>query len=67
MADEVDMAQLQNEKAIEAALQYRKPVSTLSPIGKCHWCEEEFEPDSLKLFCDAACAMRHNRYKGGKK
>ena len=67
MADEIDKAQIQNERAIEAALEYRKPVNKLAPIGTCHWCENEFEPDSLKLFCDNQCATRHDRYHNGAK
>ena len=61
MADEVDIAQQQNEKAIEAALQYRKPVAKIAPVGECHWCGTEFEEGSLKLFCDSNCAKAYDR------
>lgn len=68
MADEVDIAQVQNEMAIEAALQYRQPVQRINPVGECHWCATELEPDSLKLYCNSECATKHDRYlKGIKK
>jgi hypothetical protein len=64
MADEVDIAQIQNELAQEALLQQRRPVSDIHPIGECHFCAEPFDPDSLKLFCDGVCATNHDRRKG---
>lgn len=63
MADEVDIAQQQNERAIEAALQYRKPVTKIAPVGECYWCGEIFEEGSLKLFCDSNCAKGYERMK----
>jgi hypothetical protein len=62
MADEADKAQLHVDNAISAAVQYRKPVPNIHPIGLCHWCEEDLE--GLKLFCDGDCATRYNRYHG---
>ena len=61
MADEVDIAQAQNEKAMEAILQYRKPIAKIHPIGECHFCSEPFEDGSLKLFCDSNCAKAYDR------
>lgn len=65
MADDVDLAQAQNELADRLALQYRKPVMRIAPIGRCHWCDQDFNDGSLKLFCDSDCATRHHRYHGG--
>ena len=66
MADEADIAQIQNEIAEREALKYRRPINTITPIGECHWCGEEFEADSLKLFCNGVCAGLHDRKtKGG--
>jgi hypothetical protein len=62
MADEVDLANEQAEKQLQAALTHRKPVVKLAPIDSCHWCEEPL--DGLKLFCDGDCATRYNRYHG---
>jgi len=61
MADEVDIAQQQNEKAMEAILQYRKPIAKIHPIGECQFCGETFEDGSLKLFCDSNCAKACDR------
>ena len=65
MADEADIAQQQNEKVMEAVLQYRKPIAKIHQIGECHFCGQSFEDGSLKLFCDGDCATRYNRYHGG--
>jgi hypothetical protein len=66
MADEADIAQIQNEIVEREALKYRRPINTIAPIGECHWCGEPFEADSLKLFCNGVCAGLHDRkIKGG--
>lgn len=67
MADEIDMANEVAQRMLDAQLTHRKPTSNLTPIGRCHWCEEEFEQGSLQLFCKDngnACTMRHHRYHG---
>ncbi len=59
MADEADLAYEVQERALNAALATRK-TDSLPAIGRCHYCETEFDPaspDSVrKLFCDADCA-----------
>lgn len=64
MADDIDRANEQAQGQLEAALAHRKPVPNIKPMGECHWCGEEFEKDSLKLFCDGGCATRFNRAYG---
>lgn len=60
--DEIDIANEQAQRQLDVALSYRKPVPDIFPVGYCHWCEEEFEEGSLKLFCDSDCSTRHSRY-----
>ncbi len=74
MADEADLAYEVQERALNAALAARK-TDSLTAIGRCHYCETEFDPDvpetARKLFCDADCAQdyeaeRRQRQRNGR-
>ena len=65
--DEVDIAEVQQRRMLEAAINYRKPVAKIAPVGRCHWCEDDFDEGSLKLFCDAKCATYYDRLNHNKR
>ena len=70
MADEVDLANDNIDNGIEMqraliAQQLSKPE--LPPIGRCYYCEEEFEEGSKKLFCDDNCGEDYQTYIVGRR
>lgn len=34
----------------------------LYPIGRCHWCDEDFAPNVQLLFCDTDCSDDYHKY-----
>lgn len=52
MADEIDRAQDEIERATERALAAARRVQRLPDLGTCHYCGE---PLRGRLFCDAEC------------
>jgi hypothetical protein len=65
MADEADIAQENLERSMAYSIAYRKTTPYLAPRGCCHnpLCDERFDEDSLKLFCNGNCAKDFERYK----
>lgn len=63
MADDVDIANQNMEKSLEALIRgaHRK-VSSLPPYGLCYACGNEVE--GLKLFCDGDCATVYEKRNG---
>lgn len=70
--DIADMAEreIMNQVALsqhQSSMQLKSGKRELYPVGKCHYCSEEFEPDSPKLFCDNTHAdMHHQKHKVSK-
>ena len=70
MADVTDIADerygAQHERNIE---EIRKAAQRreLDPKGRCHFCERDFGPADLRVFCDADCATDHERLKRNKR
>lgn len=61
MADEIDLANEQSERWLNQALaNIGKGTTRLAPLGKCHYCETEFNASDAdfprKLFCDSDCS-----------
>ena len=56
MADIADQADIQNEAALTAAMQYRKPAGPV-PNGRCHNCAAPLA-EGLP-YCDADCRDDH--------
>ena len=68
--DVIDVAQREIDNSVAVARakarhSLRNGVDRLEPIGECHYCGEEFEEDSPKLFCDDKCADKHHYQKNG--
>lgn len=65
MADDVDVANAQNQFFSDLAIQRarQKTGPKLEPEEECHACGEEFEDGSMKLFCDGKCAAQYERRK----
>lgn len=61
--DELDRAQMMEEKEREAALLLRKPV--LKPVGVCWYCGEPVHSESL--FCDIDCRNDYEKEQEAKK
>jgi len=63
MADDVDVANEQNQLFSDLAIQRARQNSgpKLDPEEECHACGAEFEEGSLKLFCDGKCAAAYER------
>lgn len=60
MSDVVDVANRGIERELNMALRFgRREEGNLTPIGKCHYCEEPI--DRPKLFCSGECADDHDR------
>ena len=63
MSDILDITDDVENRLLNLRIQAAKKYSSgLQPIHHCHWCEEPFEPNSPKLFCDADCAMDYEKY-----
>jgi hypothetical protein len=54
--DDIDMAQVEIDRHLQNSIRTKKKEPNLSPQGYCHYCEEEFQEDSAKLFCGSVCA-----------
>jgi len=65
MADEVDIANEQNQFFSDLAIQKARQNTgpKLEPQEECYACGEEFEEGSLKLFCNGKCAADYERKK----
>ena len=62
--DDIDRANEQAQMILDHNLSVRNPVGKIRPIGECHWCGEQFEDSSLKLFCNSDHAKLHHRAYG---
>jgi hypothetical protein len=63
LMDDLDRAQILEEKEREAALLRRKP--TLKAVGFCHNCGEWVHPG--QLFCSVECRDDHDREQEARK
>jgi len=64
MPDEIDLANEQSERWLNQALaNIGKGATRLTPLGKCHYCEADFDPKDAdfarKLFCDSECSAEY--------
>lgn len=64
MADIADIADEMNEHHLAASLAALKKSSiVLRPKGRCHYCDEDLDPDAdNKLFCDADCRDDYDKH-----
>lgn len=61
MADDADNANVFLEKHIEENIKMTlsNNPDKLVPIQECYYCGEEFEKDSIRLFCDGDHASKY--------
>lgn len=59
--DDADMAQKIQEQALEIALANQKTKPRKNPTGRCLWCSDA--TDEQSMFCDADCRDDYEKNK----
>jgi len=63
--DAVDVAEQSESVILEkqlAAIRNRGKTRELAPKGTCHYCDEPFEAEDKRVFCDKDCLADNQKY-----
>lgn len=64
MGDFIDQTNAMESVLLDGSIEsIRNRKRELEPKDECHWCEEVFEANSPKLFCDSECRDDHQKHK----